>query len=68
MRVFDSPDNKLSDILDQMEAEARSWEGVFSTQYIAGVIYACEWLRNSASNLKDNGVLLSEAVLVRPKK
>lgn len=68
MRVFDSPDNKLSDILDQMQAEAVAWESVFSPQFIAGMIYACECLRNSASNLKDNGVLLNEAVLVRQKK
>ena len=68
MRVFDSPDNKLSDILDQMQAEAVAWESVFSPQFIAGMIYACECLRNSASNMKGNGVLLNEAVLVRPKK
>lgn len=68
MRVFNSPDNKLSEILDEMQEEAVAWETIFSPQFIAGMIYAIDCLRNSASNLKDNGVLLNEAILVRPNK
>lgn len=68
MRVFNSPDNKLSDILDEMKQEAEAWEHLFPAQFIAGMVYAIETIRSSASNLTENGVLLSEAVLVKPEK
>jgi hypothetical protein len=61
MRVFNSPNNSMAEVLAQLEAEADTLPAGFTQEFRAGI----NTLRNGATNKTENGVLIAEATLTK---
>jgi hypothetical protein len=65
MRVFNSPNNSMAEVLAQLEAEADTLPAGFTQEFRAGIKFAVNTLRNGATNKTENGVLIAEATLTK---